>query len=377
MASVDFQKLHTPQDVKAVIMHCDKDERKVHNHSNTDIQKNLTGKNFQTKSDYKTVCKKYDDKLRELDSKEGANLRKDRVTCFGLNIPLPNGLAEKDQVNAANKILDIIRKQYPESELLGAYGHRDEIHDYVDAETKQKRTSMAHLHVCIMPIKNGVLNGKWFSSRSNMTKLNNSIHDMFRNDYGLQFMDGSKAKSRKTMERIKNESYEEQQKQKTEELNHKLTEVDNLRNELLDGLDALDEQQKEFDEECRIRLKKVEDKEKDIERRENSVNGQIWALESRSEDLDRREREIVLKEQEIEEKQQEDVIGYMQTHTIPIAVEKSTTQINGHYGCRQENALEYIQKQMRYERNREKLGVATDRNSHCGLNNNHNGIEYP
>lgn len=377
MASVNFEKFHTAQDVKAVIKHCDKEERKKTNHSNADIQKNITDRNLQIDRDYKTTCKLYDDTLKDLDSKENANKRKDRVTCFGLDIPFPVGLPANKQAEATQKIIGLIHKQYPECVLLNAYVHRDEIHDYTDAETKQKRTSLPHGHFLVMPIKNGALNGKWFSSKSNMTKLNNAIHQMYENDYGVQFMDGSKMKSKKSVERLKSESYEEEQKQKTDELNHKLVEIDNLRNELLDELDNLDEQQEKFDEECRIRLKKVEDKEKDVERRENALNGQIRALEYRSEDLDRREREMVLKEQEIEEKQQEDVIGYMQTHTIPIAVEKTTTQVTGHYGCKQENALEYIQKQMRYERNREKLEKATGRNSHCGLNNNHNGIEYP
>ena len=98
----------------------------------------------------------------------------------------------------------------------------------------------------------------------------------------------------------------------------------------------------------------------------SALEGQKSALEGQISDL----------KEEIEEKQQADVIGYMQTHTIPIAVERTTTKINGHYGCKPENALEYIQRQIRDERNRERLMRTTDRNSHCGLNNNHNGIEY-
>ena len=39
-----------------------------------------------------------------------------------------------------------------------------------------------------------------------MIKLNNAIQEMTMRDYGIQFMDGSKKKSRKSMEELKNES---------------------------------------------------------------------------------------------------------------------------------------------------------------------------
>ena len=44
MASVSFEKLKTPQEVKAMLRHCDKEERKkTKTHSNTDINLLQTG----------------------------------------------------------------------------------------------------------------------------------------------------------------------------------------------------------------------------------------------------------------------------------------------------------------------------------------------
>lgn len=48
MASVNFAKLKTPQEVKAMFKHCDKEQRKTTvNHSNKQIDKTLTDKNVQ------------------------------------------------------------------------------------------------------------------------------------------------------------------------------------------------------------------------------------------------------------------------------------------------------------------------------------------
>lgn len=358
MASVNFEKFHTAQDVKAVIKHCDKEERKKTNHSNADIQKNITDRNLQIDRDYKTTCKLYDDTLKDLDSKENANKRKDRVTCFGLDIPFPIGLPADKQAEATQKIIGLIHKQYPECVLLNAYVHRDEIHDYTDAETKQKRTSLPHGHFLVMPIKNGALNGKWFSSKSNMTKLNNAIHQMYENDYGVQFMDGSKMKSKKSVERLKSESYTAEQEQKTKMLDSKL--------ELADEMQA---DYKIKRKNLREREEKVESRENILHEQENALNGQIRAFNEQVEVLHRREQEVALREQRADEREQEDIVAFMSSHTIPIATERTTTKIDGKYGCKEENALEYIQRQMRNEKNLQRLEKQSS-NTQCKTNEN-------
>lgn len=84
--------------------------------------------------------------------------------------------------------------------------HQDEKHAYIHAETGERCMSRSHLQCYVVPEHNGKLNGKWFSSRANMVKLNNSIHRMAQEQFGVMFMDGSKRKSRKTVEQLKNES---------------------------------------------------------------------------------------------------------------------------------------------------------------------------
>ena len=203
MASVDFQKLKSSQDVKSKLMHCDEKERLKHEHNNRDISKEHTQENIQTALSYDEVCKLYDDTIADLDRQPKANKRKDRVTAFGLNIPISNDLPRRQQEKARQRILDIVREQYPESVILGDYLHNDEQHWYTDAETGEKRLSMPHEHIYIVPVKDGKLNGKWFSSADNMTELNNKLHNMFEKEFNVQFMDGTKTKSKKSMGQLK------------------------------------------------------------------------------------------------------------------------------------------------------------------------------
>ena len=68
--------------MKALLRHCDKNERLKVEHSNEDINKEMTWKNAQFCGSYEEVCNYFDDILRELDSKPKANTRYDRVVAM-------------------------------------------------------------------------------------------------------------------------------------------------------------------------------------------------------------------------------------------------------------------------------------------------------
>lgn len=206
MASVNFEKLKTPQQVKAMLRHCDGEERMEANHSNIDIDKSKTSGNMQGDLDYTAACQKYSERIAFLDAKPGANKRKDRVTCFGLNVPAPKDLKPEDEKAFFLAAIKIIINQYGENNIIQYYMHQDEKHAYIHVGTGERCMSRSHLQCYVVPEHNGKLNGKWFSSRANMVKLNNSIHRMAQEQFGVMFMDGSKRKSRKTVEQLKNES---------------------------------------------------------------------------------------------------------------------------------------------------------------------------
>ena len=241
MASVDFQKLKTPQEVKAMLRHCDMDERVTHNHSNKQINKSETYKNAQINS-YADACKIYDERIKNLDSQPGANKRSDRVTCFGLEIPFPKDLKDEDGRTWTVEVIKLIEKQYGKQNIVAAYLHNDEVHDYKDAETGKQRTSRPHVHVYVIPEIDGKLNGKAFSSKSNMQKLNRDIHNMTKIDYNLDFMDGTKRKSRKEVETLKEAS-------RIQELNKQETMNQALQIRLHEEMLQFQEEKKKFDKE--------------------------------------------------------------------------------------------------------------------------------
>lgn len=232
MASVNFEKIKSPQEVKAMLRHCDKDERMKHNHSNEQINKDLTHNNFQTKVTYAEAYDRFDKRMAYLDSLEGANVRKDRVVCFGLSIPCPVGIPPEREEEFFKKVVMCIAEQYGGENIVSAYFHRDEKHTYSDTETKKQRESLNHAHIYVIPEIAGKLNGKEFSSKKNMLKLNKTIHKMCQDTFGIDFMDGSKTKSTKSVETLKRQSKEIELQQSIEDYKKRAMEL-NEREEAL------------------------------------------------------------------------------------------------------------------------------------------------
>ena len=97
MASINFKKLKSASSVKAMLRHCDSVERLKHEHSNQDINKDLTKENVNyTKLTYEQSCQRYDNRLKYLDNLPGANKRTDRVSCFGLTVPTCEGMTQDE-----------------------------------------------------------------------------------------------------------------------------------------------------------------------------------------------------------------------------------------------------------------------------------------
>ena len=263
MASVNFEKYKSAQAVKAVMKHCDKEQRQLtENHSNQDINKNMSCRNMQyANSNYKSTCKRYDDRIAFLDTLDGQNKRKDRVTCFGLEIPCPADLSADKEVDWMKEVNKILLQRFGRENVMNLYFHRDEQHKYTDAETGKERISKNHIHAFVVPEIDGKLNGKEFSSKKNMIELNNQIQLMTQQQFDVDFMDGSKKKSKKSVESLKNASKqretEELQKQAAErltEVNKRLTEVNNAITSLNAEKEAFEAYRKETTEKLQKRL---------------------------------------------------------------------------------------------------------------------------
>lgn len=260
MASVDWKKLHTIQDIKNIGRHCDKECRLKDNHENEHIDKTKTHNNAQM-CNYNEFCKRIDKRMEYLDSLPKQNKKSDRVIGFSLEYPIPDGIPDSKVIEFLNKANRLIYEQVGSENVIGSFLHVDEVHDYIDSETKQERTSMRHVHTIVTAAIDGKLNGKAMSSKANMCKLNNAIHEMAMRDYGVKFMDGSKRKSRDEVETLKNKSLKLEneklqsenvtlhrtRKQLREDIAQKQSEIAQIQSKINQGVTTQDELRKQIE----------------------------------------------------------------------------------------------------------------------------------
>lgn len=289
MASVNYMKLHGGTETKAIMRHCDKAERaRQQNKANKEIDPAVTRRNIQIPKTYEDTCQEYDARMAWLDSQPGCNKRKDRVTCFSLEIPAPEGLSDKDVPDFFARAYTLIGRQYGAENILQCYVHLDEVHEYKDAETGKTRTSRVHAHVLVVPEHDNKLNGKWFSSKTNMRKLNDAIHAMAAKDFGLAFMDGTKKKTRKTVEELKNESrYCELEANLKEEYAARMLNL-NEKDAALRAMEASIRQRKdEVEDYASTREMSIKTRQRDLDEREASLAAREARL-ARQEEASRR-----------------------------------------------------------------------------------------
>lgn len=209
MASANWTgaKAKGATEAKAIMRHCDRDEREKHEHANKDIDKSKTSRNWSIRGlSYADACKEYDDRIAALDAVPGGNRRKDRVTYIGIDVPAPAGLP-KDQLRPwFNRVWTIFQEQTGDAAIEG-WVHVDEVHDYV--HNGQVVTSREHMHIGAVPAVGDRLCCKEFSSRRNINRLNRSIQEMSLNEFQIPWMDGSQKKNTETVESLKSKSLAE------------------------------------------------------------------------------------------------------------------------------------------------------------------------
>lgn len=235
MASAKFEggKYHTATEVKAHLRHDDitPEEREIatRNNPHIDITKSHLNKSLLGLT-YVQMCEKYDKRISALDETTNKNKRKDRVTLQNIEVPVPEGLDRKNYNRWFIKVAEIMCSMYGSENFIDGQIHYDEEHEYIDAETHEKRMSRVHMHASIVPEVKGQLNCKKMSGRANMKKLNNEIEKMTKAEFGCSFMTGTKKKSRQTVDELKNESERlelEQREQNCEQREQSIAEAEN------------------------------------------------------------------------------------------------------------------------------------------------------
>lgn len=210
MSSLNLAKVKQ-HELKALLRHCDKNERLKVEHSNEEINKEMTWKNAQFCGSYEEVCNYFDDILRELDSKPKANTRYDRVVAYAIEGPLPEPDEEKDTQKQRDAwiagVEKVIKREYPEMVVLAKYIHYDEVHEYINPENGEHVLSRPHVHMYVMPVIEGRLNGKkFFQYKTSMIQFHREIDDLTKSIYGFSYGNGTKKKSFDSVEHLKYES---------------------------------------------------------------------------------------------------------------------------------------------------------------------------
>ena len=229
MASVNWQKM-TKQTAGAMKRHNGKKERTDGNHTNKHIDKSKSHLNVYIGADdydqmYKAMLKRVEevDKIYPPLKKLKAD---ERVICESLEYKCPQAIYDlgyETAVRFFNDVHKIFIDFFGAENVHGSCIHFDEIHDYVDPQTKHTYTSLPHAHSLVScyveweeDIKKGGkktgekrerkgINGKNFEKRERYNKLNKKIDDYCLRNYGIHFLTGEQAK-KKTVEILKSES---------------------------------------------------------------------------------------------------------------------------------------------------------------------------
>ena len=215
MSSVNWQKVKSTSQGKAQIKHNDKEERYKTNHENPDIDKTKTSLNLEFQGrDHKAKCDAYDSRV-EFCKSNMRRVRSDAVTLICLNAKLPGDLNEAPysiQCAWMNKTYELMRDFVGEDNVISATADFDEVHRYLDPETKQYIMSRPEIDVKFVPELNGTLNAKLLQTKARMIDLNNRIEVMTQQEFGCKFQTGAGAKHKST-DKLKNESIKAEREQ--------------------------------------------------------------------------------------------------------------------------------------------------------------------
>lgn len=213
MASANVMKLRGGA-AAAILAHDHRHDGRDVEYENTHVNKTLSDRNsvrywrgvhdpeMTAQGEYKRL----QDRVAEIDKKEPPKrIRKDRVTMVGFEVPVPEGLPPEQE----GRFFSIAYKEFAKM-CGGAQNvstlriHRDEVHDYIDPATKDVKTSRVHAHCVGIPYVPGRgVNCKAWMTRQALRDLQKRIDDRCRQELGIAFMDGSRQRSRGTVEDLK------------------------------------------------------------------------------------------------------------------------------------------------------------------------------
>lgn len=201
MASVTIQKWSTAAACGGQVNHI---YRTREHYGNTDIDKSLADYNEMagTAEDART-------RIRETIARVDAatppkRIRADRRTVAELCIPAPRvGMSDQDArrfLTAA--CMELVRT--PGMHVVGIGLHGDEVHEYVDPDSKNRVQSRLHVHVLVVPdVPGHGCNMKSWLTKARYGEINRLMDKVCERELGYSYQDGSKQRNRGSVEQMK------------------------------------------------------------------------------------------------------------------------------------------------------------------------------
>lgn len=222
MASVTIQKWSTAAACGGQVNHI---YRTREHYGNQDIDRTLADRNEMAGTAAEARAR-IRDTIAWVDSvTPPKRVRTDRKTVAELCIPAPrSGMSNQD----ARRFLTAACEELvgaPGMHVVGVALHGDEVHEYVNPDSKTRAQSRLHLHVLVVPdVPGRGCNMKSWLTKARYGEINRLMDKVCKRELGYPYQDGTKSRSRGAVEAVKIAS----QRAEAEELAAK---IDTMRQE--------------------------------------------------------------------------------------------------------------------------------------------------
>lgn len=313
---------------KQKLMHCDKEERARRTHKNDDIDKSKSHLNMQAFDlDYAQTCKKYDDRIdpivkETITRSKRKTIRKDAVYCVSPIVYVPEGLTQQQQQEFVAHTFDYFKKRFGDNYING-YAHFDEQHYYTDATTKEQRLSQVHIHNFIIPEVDGVLNAKVFTNRKTIEEVVKHFEEYTYETFGIHYVKGTKSKSRKTVEELKQASAKAENERLEKDIKSNQRLFDEAKKEHKEAYSKLIDQENE-------KVKKIAENDNHIQQQEATKEENDNHIQQQKATIDNNNSIIAKQEQQkLEYEQAKNDVSFF-----------DVIKMNTYYGKKKMRALE-------------------------------------
>lgn len=201
MASVTIQKWTTAGACGGQINHI---YRTREHYGNQDIDRALADRNEMAGTAEEARAR-----IRETIAQVDAavppqRVRTDRKTIAELCIPAPRaGMNDEDArrfLTAA--CIELVHE--PSMHVVGIGLHGDEVHEYINPDSKTRVQSRLHVHVLVVPdVPGRGCNMKSWLTKSRYRKINQLLDRVCERELGYSYQDGTQSRSRGDVERVK------------------------------------------------------------------------------------------------------------------------------------------------------------------------------